>query len=917
MATKSLLLPVLLPGGEECARCVERLKARLLALAGVRAVEVDTRAGALVVTYDAALVSPERLEQEATAAGAEVAENLCHETLVLRGMDCPDCAVKVERVVGAVPGVAHAGVSFASSRLAVEYDSRRASHTAIARAVTGLGYRVEEAQGPIQTGRLQVGGMDCADCAVKIERVVRALPGTRAADVNFTAGRMDVRYDPAILSLDQVARTVREAGYEVRVEGSPTHNPEMPAFWEKNRRLVLTTFSGVAVLAGFLADAFGAGENVVRTLYAVAILAGGYHVARSALVALRTRLTTDINFLITIAVIGAIAIGEWTEAASVMFLFSVAELLESYSMDRTRNAIRELMRLAPDQATVRREGQELTLPVQEIRVGEVMVVKPGERLAMDGTVVSGTSLVNEAPITGEPLPVEKTIGDDVFGGSINARGALEILISKEYEDTTIARVIHLVERAQAQKARSEQFVDRFARYYTPAVIGLAILIAVVPPLLFAQPFDAWFYRALALLIISCPCALVISTPVSIVSAIASAARSGVLIKGGAYLEEIGQVRVVAFDKTGTLTQGAAEVLDVVPLDGATPEQVLATAAAIEARSEHALAEAILRKAYWDGLRWPEPSEFESITGQGARARVDGEVYLIGRPRLFEQAGVSLESVRERIETEQSQGRTVLLLGTETRLVGLIVAADRPRTAARDAVRALKRIGVEHTVMLTGDNAGTAAAVARELGIDEYRAELLPQQKVDAVHDLTARYGHVAMVGDGVNDAPALAAASVGIAMGAAGTDVALETADVALMSDDLSRLPIAVGLGRRTLRVIRQNIAFAIVVKVVFVLLTFLGHITLWLAVLADMGTSLLVTANSLRLLGGAHRPRSTAPHAHDHDSHDHDHAQQQVIPADDPHRAPACHDAGCSCTDEAAPAPEAPEHSCACGHDH
>lgn len=876
MATKSLLLPVLLPGGEDCARCVADLTTSVLAIPGVRAAEVDRQAGQLVLTYDSASTDADRVEAAAQAAGAAIAEHRLHEKLTVRGMDCPDCAEKVQRAVSALPGVEHADVHFTTSRLAVAYDARHTSHAAIVRAIARIGYQVDEPGGPVQTGTLQVGGMDCAECALKIERAVMRMPGAQAADVNFTLGRVQVRYDPSILSLDRVARTVREVGYQVRVDGSPSHEPETPGFWEKNARLRLLLLSGAALAAALLLQFLQGPAGAFKALFAVAILAGGVPVARGAWLALRTRLVTDMNFLMTIAVIGALAIGQWSEAAAVVFLFSAAELLESYSMDRTRGAIRELMNLAPQQAVVRRQGAEVTIPVHEIKPGEVMVVKPGERLAMDGTVVSGTSAVNEAPITGEPLPVEKTVGSDVYGGSINTRGALEVLVSKEYEDTTLARVIHLVEEAQAQKARSEQFVDRFARVYTPAVIVLAVLVAVLPSVVFGASFGTWFYRGLALLIIACPCALVISTPVSIVSAIASAARAGVLVKGGVFLEEVGRVRAVAFDKTGTLTQGAAEVVDVVPLNGQAPREVLALAAAIETRSEHALGEAILRKAYFEGVHWPEPAEFQSLTGQGARARLDGEVYYVGRPSLFEQIGVSIEPIRGRIEQEQALGRTVLLLGTDRKLVGLILAADQPRSAARDAVAALKKAGVERTIMLTGDNAGTAAAIAAAVGVDEFRAELLPQQKVEVVHELLAHYGKVAMVGDGVNDAPALAAASVGVAMGAAGTDVALETADVALMADDLSRIPLVVSLSRQTLAIIRQNILFSIIIKLAFIALNFAGLATLWMAVLADTGTSLIVTTNSLRLLRAGRVPRRVHEHHHDHE-HEHDHEESVV----------------------------------------
>lgn len=688
----------------------------------------------------------------------------------------------------------------------------------------------------------RLSGLDCADCAAKLEKKVGALHGVEKVSVNFGAAKMTVTGEvPAEL----VIRAVEEAGYGARPQGEII-NTEEKTFWKSHLRAVATGASGVALAFGWVAGLFGATETLPITAYVVAMVVGGYYTARRGYFSLRGR-TLDMNVLMSVAVIGAALIGEWAEGATVAFLYSVSNTLESYTVEKARQSIRSLMDLAPKLALVRRNGAEVPVPVEDIRVGDVIIVRPGERIAMDGVVTSGRSSVNQAPITGESMPVGKSVGDEVFAGTINEQGSLEVKVTKLVADTTLSRIINLVEEAQAQRAPSQAFVDRFARYYTPSVVALAFGIAFIPPLL-GQPFLPWIYRGLALLVVACPCALVISTPVAIVSAIGNAARNGVLIKGGVYLEEAGALSVVTFDKTGTLTRGRPEVTDLIPLNGYSEEKVLSIAAGIESRSEHPLARAIIHKARERGVSLANANRFEAITGKGAKAEIKGETYYIGSPRLFTEMGVELASVQHKLESLQGEGKTLLVLGTARKPVGLIAVADRIRDTSREAVEKLRRVGIKKLVMLTGDHEATARAIATRLGLDEYRAELLPQQKVEAVKSLLAQYGKVAMVGDGINDAPALATATIGIAMGVAGTDTALETADIALMADDLARLPHAIKLSRATLRVIKQNVAFSLITKLVAVLLVFPGWLTLTLAILADMGASLLVTLNGMRL---------------------------------------------------------------------
>ncbi len=679
-----------------------------------------------------------------------------------------------------------------------------------------------------------------------------ALPGVTRAAVNFAAATLTVegRFDARAVIREAAAHD----GVVARPEGAP---PETRPSWTRRLNAIRTILSGLGLLAGWIAEWTGAPSHVTVPLFAAAMVVGGYTTIRRGFQAL-PRLQFDMNVMMTGAVMGAAAIGQWEEGAAVAFLYSVSNYLEASTMDRARRSLRALMDLAPREARIRRNGSELVVPVEQVQVGDVLLVRPGEKIAVDGVVRSGASAVDQSPITGESIPADKNAGDAVYAGTLNGFGALEVEVLRRVEDTTLARIIHLVEEAQAQRAPSQQFVDRFARYYTPAVLALAVGLAVLPPLLSSYPWGPWIYRGLALLVVSCPCALVVSTPVSIVSAIAAAARQGVLIKGGAYVEELGRLRAVALDKTGTVTQGRPAVTDVLPTDEATADPLLALAAAVEARSEHPLARAIVAAARRRGLAIPEARDLTALPGKGARASVDGEAFYVGSPRLFAELGQAPTGAAFRTAAElATQGKTAMLVGTAREILGVIALADAVRAQSRAAVAGMREAGIAHIVLLTGDNAATACAMATAIGTDEVRADLLPEQKVAAVRELRNRYGSVAMVGDGVNDAPALAAASVGVAMGVAGSDVALETADVALMADDLAKLPFLMRLGRTTLHVIRQNIAFSLAIKAVAIAAVFPGWLTLWLAVLGDMGASVLVTANGMRLL--ALRPE------HDH----------------------------------------------------
>jgi Zn2+/Cd2+-exporting ATPase len=684
---------------------------------------------------------------------------------------------------------------------------------------------------------VRVAGMDCASCAVTVERRVGQLPGVRRAVVNFAAGRLDAEHEPG-LALEEIEKAVRDAGYGVE----STQEVERPPFW-RTPRAISVFASALLFVVGLALGVAGAPEVASVAAYLAAIVVGGVPIFRAAVAGLRAR-HMDMNVLMSAATIGAVGIGEWAEAASVVVLFAAGNALQVYAIDRTRGAVRALARLAPEEVLVRRGDSESLVGADQVAIGETVMVRPGERLALDGEVVEGRTTVDESPVTGESTPVEKGPGDAVYSGSLNGGGGVLVRVLREASDSTLQRIVRLVEEAQATRAPAEQFVDRFSRLYTPIVVAVAIILAVVPPLLGGE-FGTWFYRALALLIIACPCALVISTPVTVVSGIGAASRRGILVKGGAALEAAGRLKALAFDKTGTLTEGRPVVSRVVPLDGRGEAEALRLAAALERRSEHPLAHAILSAA--NGRELPEVGNFRAVAGRGAEGVVAGQRYLVGSPRLFDERGIALGTAREALAEVEASGETPVVLGGEDGPLAVFGLTDSPRPDARATLDSLREAGVGELVMLTGDAEAPARRIAEKLGIG-YRAGLLPEQKVEAVRELVSKHGDVGMVGDGVNDAPALAASSVGFAMGAAGTDVALETADVALMQDDLPKLAEAVRLSRSAEGIIKQNVAVSILIKGLFVLLAPFGLVALWLAVLADMGTSIAVTLNGLRL---------------------------------------------------------------------
>ncbi len=616
----------------------------------------------------------------------------------------------------------------------------------------------------------------------------------------------------------------------------------------QSRRVISAITGGVSLAAALMLGLLDADSMLVTAMLFVSSIAGGWYVVPAGLRAARSR-RLDMSFLMTVAAMGAWLIGEQAEAASTLFLFALAELLESHSMGRARDAIRGLMALSPAEASVRREGVEMRVPASGVAVAEIVVVRPGEKIAVDGIVIAGRSSVNQATITGESMPVDVAIDDVVFAGTINLHGALDVRSTRPASDTTLARIIHAVSVAQASRAPSQTFVDRFARIYTPVVVALAVVVAILPPALGFGSFDTWIYRALAMLVVACPCALVISTPVTFVSGLARAARGGVLIKGGAFLEKAGAISTVCFDKTGTLTRGTPVVTDIWPIGQFSEATVLSMAAAIEQHSEHPLARAILRTATERGIDVTASTDFESMPGRGARAMIDGRPVYLGNARLAGELGVSEAAVAEGFDRFAAAGQTAVLLIAEGAPLDFISIADEIRPNARAAVDELRAAGISRLVMLTGDNEGTARAVSETLGLDKFYAGLLPEDKVRIVRELEASGEHLAFVGDGVNDAPALASASVGVAMGAAGTDIALETADIALMGDDLSKLAFAMRVSRQTMSLLRQNIVFALVIKAVFLVLAAGGWATLWMAVAADMGASLAVVLNGLRVL--------------------------------------------------------------------
>lgn len=692
----------------------------------------------------------------------------------------------------------------------------------------------------------RVEGLSCTNCAAKFEKNVSQIPKVTDAKVNFGAGKISIEGEATIAEIEAAGafenlKVQSEHDTEPRIE---TKEP----FVKRNWNLLVSLFLIILALVSQVVN----GEDALLTegLFILAIIIGGFSLFKEGFSDL-FKLDFSMESLMTIAIIGAAIIGEWTEGSIVVILFAISEALERFSMDKARQSIRSLMDIAPKEALIRRNNVEQMINVSKIEVGDIMIIKPGQKIAMDGQVIKGHSSVNQAAITGESVPIEKNINDDIFAGTINEEGALEVKVTKHVNDTTIAKIIHLVEEAQGERAPAQAFVDKFAKYYTPTIMVIAALIVIVPPLFFNGDWNTWLYQGLSLLVVGCPCSLVISTPVSIVSAIGNSAKNGVLVKGGIYLEEIGGLKAIAFDKTGTLTKGTPTVTDFTTVDSKDEEKYFSIITALESYSQHPLASAILKEADNRAISYKSVvvDEFTSITGKGIQGNIEGITYLVGSPKLFESILTDNSKTIETYQRLQQQRKTAMLLGTDKQILAVIAVADELRESSKAVIEKLHDLGIEHTIMLTGDNATTAQSIGKQTGVTEIKGDLMPQDKLDYIKSLKETYGKVAMVGDGINDAPALAASTVGIAMGGAGTDTALETADVALMGDDLQKLPFIVKLSRQTLRIIKQNITFSLGIKLLALLLVVPGWLTLWIAILADMGATILVTLNGLRLM--------------------------------------------------------------------
>ncbi len=739
-------------------------------------------------------------------------------------------------------GVESAEYNIATSQLIIAGKGLKVNRQAIIQVVEKLGHKVD-AEDKTKSIVLHIEGMDCEDEVSLIEKKMKSLKGLESFQVDLMSEVLRVRYDPGLISIQEIIKSIAETGMKARLEREKVKGKA----WWRDLRILSLFICGVFTGVAFVLEKIGIALPGT-ILYTIAVAVGGYYPARMGIAALRT-LTLNIRTLMVSGAIGAIALGLWEEAAILVFIYSLGDVLEAYAVDRARGALRSLMELMPKEAVLRRNGEELTLPVEEVQLGETIIIRPGEKIPLDGRVVGGSSVVDEAPITGEPIPVIKEKGAEVFAGTLNQRGILEVEVTKISKDTTLARIIHSVEEAQAKKSDFQRFGEAFGKIYTPAMFALALGVMAIPVLFFGGRWSDWFYRGLVVLVVSCSCGIALSIPVAVVSAIGNAARNGILFKGGVHLEGAATIKAVAFDKTGTLTIGRPQVTDVIPVGNHDRNKILGLAASLESRSEHPLGEAIVRKAREEEIPFHPAETFEALVGLGAKGKVNGQEFFIGGMRLFLEKNIPVIEIQPQISSLEEQGKTTILLGNEKEVLAILAIADQIRFEAKEAIKKLKEIGIKQVVMLTGDNEGTAKAVAREVGVDTYFARLLPDDKVEKIKSLRQDNGRIAMVGDGINDAPAMAVSDIGIAMGAAGTDIALETADIALMSDDLLKLPVVFSLSRRTVKNIRQNIILSLAIIAFLVPAALAGWIGMVPGLLINEAGGLAVIVNGLRLL--------------------------------------------------------------------
>lgn len=706
--------------------------------------------------------------------------------------------------------------------------------------------RVSEQEGAAISDRyrhesMHITDMDCGDCATSIEHILGRKEGILNISVNYAAEKMWVEYDSKVIKHDRIVDQVQSLGYTVE------EKKEEKGWIRENWEMVLSLLAGFFLAVGFFGEMLLEFSSwAALGFYIIAYITGGWDAAKHGVKA-ALHLSFDIDFLMVVAALGAAALAEWPEGAFLLFLFSLGHALEHYATDRARHAIKALGEITPKTARVQRDGDEIILPVEHLERGDVVILRSGERIPIDGKVIDGESSVDESPITGESIPVEKNTGEEVLAGSVNGDGALEIQVTRLAKDSTLARVIQMVEEAQAQKSPTQRFTQKFQRVFVPVTLGIVLLMIVLPPLFGWLTWDAAFLRAMAILVAASPCALAIATPSAVLSAIGHSARNGVLIKGGGHLENLGAVQAIALDKTGTITEGKLRVTDIHPEKGVSEAELLSIAAAVESRSIHPLAQAIVQKAQEKQIEFNGAADVQSFSGKGVTARVRGNSVSIGNRKLFE--GILPASLAEKGKSLEEAGKTTMFVKSGETFLGILALADQPRSTAKKTFEQLKNLGIRSLVMITGDNERVANAVAEQVGLTEFQASLLPEQKVEAVKKLVQQYQKVAMVGDGVNDAPAMTSATVGIAMGAGGTDVALETADVALMADDLSKLPFVVALSRQSRRVIKQNLWISLGVIAALIPASMFGFANIGIAIIFHEGSTLVVVANALRLL--------------------------------------------------------------------
>lgn len=774
-----------------------------------------------------------------------------------------NCAEVVNHILADEPGIVHIGLNPEKKELAIEYDPGQIAADRISQLSQTMAPFLEERW---QTCTLRLGrqgGRACESCALGLERRVGRLPGVHQVSASYMGGTLSIAYDQGQTSPQTLTQTITRMGELIQPSAreETAVPPTLPSTgsqaWEwfaHNPEAILTAVTLVAMMAGWLTEGVVPGW-VTAVLFATAYAAGGYYGLIGGLEALRHK-TLDIDLLMILAALGAALVGEAFEGAMLLFLFSVSNVLQDFAMDRTRNAIRALMQLRPSTARIQRGNEQVELPIEQVNIGDLMVIRPGDRIALDGVVVDGESSIDQSTLTGESIPVYKQVGDPIFAGSINQTGSLNAQVTKLAKDSTIARLIQMVEEARSKKAETQRLIDEVEQYYAIGVLLLTGLFIVVPPLLLNVPFDDAFYKAMTILVAASPCAIIISTPATVLSAIGNGARRGVLFKGGMYVENAATAKVVAFDKTGTLTVGKPQVTDIYPIGGASEEELLGLATAVEAKSEHPLAQSTIKAAAARNLVIPEVRAFQSTTGKGVQAEVDGALIRVGNMRFFENGTITgLAEAQQRVAVFQGEGKTSVVVARDEEVLGVLAYADVMRPDAPQVVAALHKRGIAHVVMLTGDHEQVARSIAEQVGVDEVFADLLPEDKVTAVRHIQEKYGPVIMVGDGVNDAPALAAADISMAMGAAGTDVALETADIVLMADNLQNIPYVIGLSKQTRRTLAVNLTFAISAIVVMLLLIIFRDLPLPLAVLGHEGGTVLVSLNGMRLLRYEDKP--------------------------------------------------------------